>query len=320
MVCDINNPKIKGEKSRTYYFEKLDNNLVTPMSQEDINDYGGGAGQELKWKMKALHSSSAMTYNIFSNSSKRESRRTVKIVQNENLPKGEFLLKYEKKLPAINTPANLDVYLLSDENILLFEMKMTEWILDQPKQLKAAYLENGKNYPDEEFRKVMQKLMRDYISEKERDADKKQYRCRTTHFDAFQIMLHIFAIYKALHVNKFPDKYKNIRDDYKLPAKQKQITLVIGYWTVPKENFFTNNEDYDIYKKDIEGTDGTPQKGTMRYEINEFTETLELKTIKNLFRENYKVTFDVQPLTVAEIVDCLDKKEKDLNALRKRYL
>ena len=319
MVCDINNPNIKGEKSRKYYFEKLDDNLVNPMSQEDINDYGGGAGQELKWKMKAIHSSSAMTYNIFSNSSKCGSGRKVKIVPSDKLPEGEFNLKYEKKLPAINSPANLDVYLLSDENILLFEMKMTEWILGQPKKLKAAYLENVNNYPDEKFRKVMQELMQNYIPEGKRIPGKKEYSCKTKHFDAFQVMLHIFSIYKAIHANKYHEK---LRDDYKLPTKPKNIILVIGYWTVPNDNTFLKEAkiDYETYKKDIEGSDENPKENTMRYEIKKFTETLKELKIKDLFWDKYEVTFDVKALTVKEIVDCLDKKENDLNALMKRYL
>lgn len=299
-----------------YYFKELEDNLVCEMNDLTRMAYIKGSGSELQPpKMHAVYSSSAMTFNLFGNVNDN-----VQVKSDSKLPPGNYKLEYEKKLPAVQSPANLDACLTSDDNILLFEMKMTEWILGQPKNLSGTYLRNKNIYPDPTFCDAMQELMRKYIPEGKRISRKNEYRCRTTHFDVFQIMLHIFAIYKALHVNTFPDEYKNIRADYKLPAKPKHITLVIGYWTVPKENFFTNNEDYDIYKINIEGSDETPKEHTMRYEINEFTETLEKTTIKDLFLDKYKVTFDVKALTVKEIVACLDKKVNDLNALIKRYL
>ena len=47
--------------------EGANRNLVRPMDDRHIEEYGGGAGQELKEKMHALRSSSAMTFNILAN-------------------------------------------------------------------------------------------------------------------------------------------------------------------------------------------------------------------------------------------------------------
>lgn len=305
-----------------YYFKELEDNLIYEMTDSTRKAYIRGSGSELQPpKMHAIHSSSAMTFNIFGNVDKK-----VNIKANPELPEGKYRLEYEKQLPAVKSPANLDVCLTSDDNILLFEMKMTEWLSDhaQPKKLSATYLKDdvypNKDEKDISFRGAMQELMWNYIPGGKGNPVKKEYRCTTKHFDAFQIMLHIFAIYKALHINKYPDEYKKINDDYRLPTKPKNITLVIGYWTVPEKNFFTNDEDYKIYKEEIEGADVNPNKGTMRDEIEKFTKKSELKSIKDLFLEKYNVTFDVKPLTVADIHGCLEKNNDEHEAFKKRYL
>ncbi len=326
MKCDMDNSKIKGEKSREYYFEDLNENLVHPMSDKDKEDYGGGAGQELEWKMKAIHSSSAMTYNIFSNNRCAEERK-VSIEHGKKLPEGEYDLKYEEKLKALTAPANLDVYLHSKEKktILLFEMKMTEWLLHAPSRLSESY-DPQKLRDTNAFGKLTNAfadLIDEYIEKdengkniiiqsKKNEKVYKYYKCKTNHFDAFQIIKHMMGIYNGL----------NSKSKYTLPNSAKKVHLVIGYWTIPNDNTFLKEAkiDYETYKKDIEGSDENPKENTMRYEIKKFTETLKELKIKDLFWDKYEVTFDVKALTVKEIVDCLDKKENDLNALMKRYL
>ena len=302
-------PCVRGYE---YYFKELEDNLICEMTDSTLNAYIHGSGSELQPpKMYAIHSSSAMTFNIFGNVDKK-----VKIKAESELPKGEYGLEYEKQLPAVKSPANLDVCLTSDNHILLFEMKMTEWLSDhdQPKKLSATYLKDdvypNKDEKDISFRGAMQELMWNYIPGGKGNPVKKEYRCTTTHFDAFQIMLHIFAIYKALHINKYPDEYKKINDNYRLPTKPKIITLVIGYWTVPKKNFFTN-DIYELY---------SDMEGTMRDEIEKFTKKSELKSIKDLFLENFNVTFDVKALRVTDIYGCLEKNNDEHEAFKKRYL
>ena len=301
-----------------YYFKELEDNLICEMTDSTRKAYIRGSGSELQPpKMHAIHSSSAMTFNIFGNVGKNPEDTPVEITDSSILPKGKYKLEYEKQLPAVKSPANLDVCLTSDDNILLFEMKMTEWLSDhaQPKKLSATYLKDdvypNKDEKDISFRGVMQELMWNYIPGGKGNPVKKEYRCETKHFDAFQIMLHIFAIYKALHINKYPDEYKKINDNYRLPTTPKNITLVIGYWTVPEKNFLTNNEDYEIYKK---------MEGAMQDEIEKFTKKSELKSIKDLFLENFNVTFDVKARTVAKIYDCLEKNDEEREAFEKRYL
>lgn len=272
-----------------FYFKDLEKNLICKMSPETRESYVAGSGGELKPpKMHAVHSSSAMTFNIFGNVDK-----PIEIKADSKLPKGKYKLEYERKLPAIKSPANMDACLTSDDNILLFEMKMTEWLLGQPKKLSATYLQKNNICLDETFREAMQELMRNYISEEEKHTDKKQYTCRTKRFDAFQIMLHIFAIYKAISKGEFPSG--------------RNITLVIGYWTVPDENFFQGIElQYADYKK-IENE--------MRGEIDEFIRIFE--EIKKKFPKG--TTINVRPLTVKEIIECL-KKSPEEELLLKRYI
>ncbi len=68
------------ENYNPYYFDRLEDNLIAKMSEEDIGDYRRGSGNELDGKMKALYSSSAMTFNVFCN---KKNNRKVNIIDNE---------------------------------------------------------------------------------------------------------------------------------------------------------------------------------------------------------------------------------------------
>ena len=50
-----------------YYLKELNDNLVEPMYDRVQRSYQAGAGRELDKDMQALHSSAAMTYNLFGN-------------------------------------------------------------------------------------------------------------------------------------------------------------------------------------------------------------------------------------------------------------
>lgn len=118
------------------------------MSETFKCKYKCGSGNELKYKMRALRSSSAMTYNIFGNNSKL-------VIVDNRIGKGRYKIEYEKQFHTLNSfvkgmPANIDVFLYSEENkeAVACEMKMAEWILNKPTGLKEAYLIE-KNYIDE---------------------------------------------------------------------------------------------------------------------------------------------------------------------------
>ena len=291
----------KLSESNTYYFNSYEDNLFG-LSCEAKKAYYKGSGNELHGKMNAIHSSSAMTVNIFGCGDK-ENYITVKDCYRDKkliLP-GEYHVEYEVQLPVLNSPANLDVCLTSgnDDTVLLLEMKMIEW-LRTPGKLRATYLQNNNRYPDEEFCKAMQKLIRAYIAESEGTAE--EYKCKTGRFDAFQIMKHIFGIYNILHRKKVDEKYDTLRCKLE---NAKKIRLIIGYWTIPK-NSLNDSPIREEYKK---------REEKMQEELRIFKNGKELQEIKKLFKKD----FDVGILTVKEIVDCLEISSEKKRKM-KRYV
>lgn len=63
MISDLD----MNSKQAPYYFRFLEDNLIEPMSEVTLKRYSQADGNELEQKMKALRSSSAMTYNIIGN-------------------------------------------------------------------------------------------------------------------------------------------------------------------------------------------------------------------------------------------------------------
>lgn len=137
------------ESSRQFYLRDLRDNLVRPMDSCHVEQYGRGSGRELDDKMRALRSSSAMTFNLVGN-------RSCLIVENSlGLPCCRYSVEYEHRTPTLKCgggmPANIDVLLESDCEygaMVACEMKMMEWLTSVPSRLKNKYLEPG-NYRDE---------------------------------------------------------------------------------------------------------------------------------------------------------------------------
>lgn len=294
---DVNpNKLVKWNEAYPYYFEELENNLIYEMLSIVRESYEKGSGNEFKNraykgkelppKMHALKSSSAMTFNIFGNGDEKKSKYIyINIINNKhNLPQGKYKLTYEEKLRALGSPANLDVCLSSEsENaILFFEMKMTEWLVGGPSPLRVAYnpKNHGDSYPEE-----IAVLFDKYI-EKEKDSDDYKiyhsekngdnFKCTKQYFDVFQIIKHMLGIY-------------NHKDE---PLKK--IILVIGYWTLPdgllKDVAQKNN--YEYIKTEFEK------------EVDEFISCVEYKNAVELFKPE---SFEVKRMTVSQIVDCIGK-------------
>ena len=101
-----------GVNSRTqapYYLARLQDNLVAPMSQQHVDEYARGSGGELDGKMRALRSSSAMTFNLLGNG-------PVELNGAHGLPEGRYAVEFECQLPTLagnQRPANLDARLES---------------------------------------------------------------------------------------------------------------------------------------------------------------------------------------------------------------
>lgn len=280
MVCDGGEP---------FYFKELRDNLIYDMSPQVTKAYSDGTGNELVKKMRALHSSSAMTFNIFGNSK-------VKIKRNKfGLTPGIYSVEYEKQLTALNpeSKAHLDVLLTSEKEIILFEMKMTEWLRGNPSTLPASYLNRKDKYPDAELADTLIKLESRYLGQLS-EADKK-YSCKNKNFDVFQMIKHIFGIYNGILYTK------------ELP-KLKKVTLAAGIWTITDPNFFAGtSEDYEQYK--------LIQK-QMSEEITDFKNSLD--GVKDLFASE-GFDFNFVDLSVEEILSCLSKN-KDEKIFLERYI
>ncbi len=297
------NVAVEWDAAHLYYFKELNANLLYEMSNRVYHYYNEGSGGELKKrtrkgkkippKMLALKSSSAMTFNIFGNG---DANGNIIILGNEyGLPIGKYKLEYEKQLPALNSraPANLDACLSSEVATLFFEMKMTEWF-GTPSVLSPSYLKENAHFPDENFRQTMQSLMKAYLTPTKEQDSKGNYKCKTTHFDAFQIMKHIFGIYNGISQGKLP----------KVPV----IKIIVGFWTAPDVDFFKGDKNlYSAYQDAEE---------EMRQEFRIFYDGLE--DINDLFGAQ-GICFELKLLTVREIVECLEKSAVEMDALR-RYL
>lgn len=269
-----------GSEARNYYLCNLKDNLIEPMSDKTLLEYGHGKGNEIfSGKMNALRSSSALTYNIFGNHPVKIDKK----VEKSQIGEGLYEVEFEKQFPTLKPsvskmPANLDAFLINKEKeeAIAVEMKMLEWVFNEPKKLKDAYLK-AENYcckeeDGEKFVEVARKLI---------DADKKGLFNR---YDAFQMFKHAVACYNACCSGKI--------------TGIKKLTLLNCVWTLPDKYQEKNDKEkaefevfYNIVNKDI----------------------------AELFAGfNPKIKFAIEFVTVKDFISRLEKTPKELNYL-KRY-
>lgn len=131
--------------ARQFYVRNLADNLIRPMHDRHRVEFSRGSGRELEDKMRALRSSSAMTFNILGNEcftvrASTESRT-------EMLPPGSYRVSYEFQIPTLRRglSANLDALLDDGEgHVVACEFKYLEWVLGTPRPLRSAYFDHGK--------------------------------------------------------------------------------------------------------------------------------------------------------------------------------
>ena len=210
-----------------YYLQDMGDNLIEPMYDRVQHSYQAGAGRELDKDMRALHSSAAMTYNLFGN-------RPAYLFNGEpyDIMCRAYTVTYEKQLTALNpaAKAHLDVCLSRRDELLLFEMKMTEWLTNSHDPLPASYLSSDKKYPDWDLFAGL-KMTRDLFHT---EAGKKGYAPLAKHLDTAQLFKHIYAIYNALFYTG------------ELPLTEK-VKLSLCVWTISNPSFFDDLAQYDLY-------------------------------------------------------------------------
>ena len=217
-------------ESRTrqlYYLKRLEDNLVVPMSDEVRAMYERGDGNELDWKMCAVRSSAAMTFNLFGNG-------PVKFAYGE-----EFNLAYEHRLQTLRNnsrPANIDAYLYDEDEDIYCEMKMLEWLEPPRHTLSPAYLkaENYSIVPEDagKFIELFGRLAAGKDGESELVSNER--------YDGLQMAKHLLAIYANMTTEEY---------------KPKVVTLLNCVWELANPDVLgCYNETYlDMKAKEHEG-------------------------------------------------------------------
>lgn len=200
-----------GESSENciYYLDDYKKNIQ--FFSKHCKEYKDAQGGELntnRWglvPMAALRSSAALTINIFGDDP------CCRINENKwHLCPGLYTLEYEWQSETINGHmANLDAHLYQDNCHLFVEMKMLE-PLTRLHPFKSYQQYQESDCP-KEFKKAFDKFMEE----------------PPLHFDAFQMIKHLLAIY-----NHF-DRIKN--------TKPQTVVLLNCHWE-PSKSFMDRNE------------------------------------------------------------------------------
>ena len=280
---ECNTDKNNSVTRKKYYLADVNDNFYYKMAPEEKKNYGGA--NEVDGKMRALYSSSAMTYNIFTS----KDRKKLKLKESEII----YNLEFEKSLPALSTHAKLDACIESEDVIVYFEMKMREWLIGGPSSLPKTYMDA--NIPSQ-IKGLFEKDIKKENNKPVTIENDEKFKCSNHYFDVFQIIKHVLGIYNAIQNEKFP--------------KMKKIRLVIGYWTIPDDLFDDKNPKQNKQKVKY----GNIKIG-MEEEIDRFIENFN--DIKETLFGNYD--FEIRRMTVKEIVNCLDKSPKEIKYL-KRYI
>ena len=163
------------------YVRVPDENLVAGVRLEDFEaDLRRGAGDELRMKFCALHSSAALAANTFAPFKARPEDLVL-------VGSGSFnRLEFEKPLPTglKGTPPNLDVWLEREQEVIAIESKLLEYFQPKKAKFKDKYQRTALPQRDECWWEVL---------EEAKTAGKR-------HLDVAQLVKHYFGI--SNHVRK----------------------------------------------------------------------------------------------------------------------
>lgn len=218
-----------------YYVKHLEDNLVQTMDAAHVEEYSRGVGVELGEKMRALRSSSAMTFNLLGN-------KEIQVLDSMILPQGRYGVQYEYQLRTLTmnpNKANLDARLVSQDGeiVVYCEMKMVEWLLGWMKMLRVSYLDPSRYLIPEAEARVFIDLFNQFIVP---EANMKgSHKTRLVRFDALQMAKHLLAIYSNLE-NEHARTIKlincvwEINDVSHLPSQEERYTKMLA---IEKQEF-----------------------------------------------------------------------------------
>lgn len=148
----------QGKRGRLAYTKELEANLFEPLTPSVKSSFEEGDGGELKNKMRAVHSSSALGVNIFQYWLTARKipfiARTCGLSEKESRSAGDIQFEYKARIHADFTKSpNIDVVIVKTSGELLaVECKFTEAYSSQKHGgLKEKYLEHRdlwKNMPN----------------------------------------------------------------------------------------------------------------------------------------------------------------------------
>ena len=298
------NPKYSAE-----YFEDYRSNLFGDMSKEQhIAQYENGDGGELSdkdrdpAKMKSIFSSSAMTFNLLGNGEIRANDG------NGIFAPGTYSIEYEKKLLTVksgNVPAHLDAFLLNGADAVFCEMKMTEWMRDNPGFLKLAYFED-KNYyfntADGKDALAAFKTLRDSLCANmlEYKADDECDTHRFEQYDAWQMYKHILGIYNMSSAVTKDTLAMRQKDDVRLLPPLKKVVLANVVFEPPL-NAFSDEKVRKEYR-DLR----IKEHG----EFSIFKTCVEKSGIIAAFKKDCGIDFSLELLTAAQFMDCFELNDR----------
>ena len=281
----IHDDTMDSEQGR-YHFRELNDNLIEPMLGPAEKQYGEADGKELEVKMRAIRSSSAMTYNLFGNGNS---------IINENdqsIKSGVYQVEFEKQLKTIKRSprkANLDAFLSSDEALIFFEMKMTEWIFNDPGNVSVNYLDKGHYFDPDSF-ETFEKLIKGIVDEK--PVDSKDYPSALNRYDGVQMFKHLLGVYNYL-----------MQED---KGKHKHVRLVNCVWELP-DSAEISKEAWEQYRK------------LQKLEEDEFMKFYAAaQPVIELINEK-DIDFDILFIPVKDLIAILNKTDEQI-AFLNRYL
>ena len=276
-----------------YWLENYEDNLICPMDALVEEAYERGAGKEISsGKIGALKSSSALTYNLFW-------KQNAKIISNKyNIGEGLYTVAFEKQYKTLRTsnfPAHLDAFLYSAETkeAVACEMKMTEWLFNAPGKLRVSYLD-ASNYADAYAGEVFADTAKKFIgSPVYKNGKVIEYSSNFQGYDAFQMFKHAVALYRMCM-----EKELDVR----------KLTLLNCAWTLSSSDVIRSADSRWKYAS------------AWNTEIHEFDRfTTQMRPIKELFRSELGVDFEIRMCTFAELLGMLEKEPEEL-AYLERYM
>lgn len=273
--------------ARQFYLRDLDDNLVRPMHEKHIAEYSRGSGSELDGKMKALRSSSAMTFNILGNLQREVAKGFVHgsgdSPLNDLFASDSYSIEYEYQLPTLKygLPANLDALLIGDTgDVIACEMKMLEWLTSTPAKLKSKYLD------------VENCIHRDTASAFVEVASELNGSDSFSRYDFAQMFKHALALYNAARSEKL---------------QANRIVLLNCVWEPPENYELSDDTNEWLTQCKLEEHAG----------FNEFKRAMA--SLESSFSSGTGLPFEIQYRPADKLISCLDYPLEE-RLLLARYL